>query len=108
MFHRNEELPPYFANRDKIFYKDGPSTDGFYGIWSWSAIPNEKDPSKDYIISKYNVNLDAIEIATIPEASSLEELIHLLKDGFVYQPHSRRIMFSLYASKGQYMAFCAA
>lgn len=67
------------------------------------AIPNEKDPSKDYIISKYNVNLDAIEIATIPEASSLEELIHLLKDGFVYQPHSRRIMFSLYASKGQYM-----
>lgn len=103
MFHRNEELPPYFANRDKIFYKDGPSTDGFYGIWSWSAIPNEKDPSKDYIISKYNVNLDAIEIATIPEASSLEELIHLLKDGFVYQPHSRRIMFSLYASKGQYM-----
>lgn len=103
MFHRNEELPPYFSNRDKIFYKDGPSTDGFYGIWSWSAIPNEKDPSKDYIISKYNVNLDAIEIATIPEASSLEELIHLLKDGFVYQPHSRRIMFSLYASKGQYM-----
>lgn len=50
MFHRNEELPPYFSNRDKIFYKDGPSTDGFYGIWSWSAIPNEKDPSKDYII----------------------------------------------------------
>lgn len=29
MFHRNEELPPYFSNRDKIFYKDGPSTDGF-------------------------------------------------------------------------------
>lgn len=67
MFHRNEELPPYFANRDKIFYKDGPSTDGFYGIWSWSAIPNEKDPSKDYIISKYNVNLDAIEIAMEPD-----------------------------------------
>ena len=103
IFHRNEELPPYFANRDKIFYKDGPSTDGFYGIWSWSAIPNENDSSKDYIISKYNVNLDAIEVLTIPEASTLEELIHLLKNGFGCQPHSRRIMFALYASKGQYM-----
>ena len=48
IFHRNENDPPYFKNRDKIFYKDGPSEDGFYGIWSWSAIPNEKDPSKDY------------------------------------------------------------
>ena len=100
MFHRNEELPPYFSNRDKIFYKDGPSTDGFYGIWSWSAIPNEKDPSKDYIISKYNVNLDAIEIATIPEASSLEELIHLLK--------VEESCFLYTHPKGNTWAFCAA
>ena len=103
IFHKNEDIPPYFTNRDKIFYKDGPSNDGFYGIWTWSATPNEKDPSKDYILSRYNMELDAIEVVIISEASNLDDLIKLLKTGIVYQLHSRRVMFSFYASKGQYM-----
>ena len=102
IFHKSEDVPPYFTNRDKIFYKDGPSDDGFYGIWTWSAIPNENDPSKDYILSRYNMDLDVIEVVTIPEASNLDDLINLLKNGIEYQPHSRRVMFAFYASKGQY------
>lgn len=102
IFHKSEDVPPYFTNRDKIFYKDGPSDDDFYGIWTWSALPNEKDPSKDYILSRYNMDLDAIEVVTIPEASNLDDLINLLKNGIEYQPHSRRVMFAFYASKGQY------
>ena len=103
IFRKSEDVPPYFTNRDKIFYKDGPSKDGFFGIWTWSATPNEKDPSKDYILSRYNMDLDAIEVVTISEASNLDELVNLLQNGISYQPHSCRIMFSLYASKGQYM-----
>ena len=103
IFRKSEDVPPYFTNRDKVFYKDGPSNDGFCGIWTWSAIPNEKDPSKDYILSRYNIDLDAIEVVTISEASTLDDLIKLLKTGTEYQPHSRRVMFSFYASKGQYM-----
>lgn len=103
VFRKNEEIPSYFTNRDKIFYKDGPSNDGFYGIWTWSAIPNDKDPSKDYILSQYNMDLDAIEVVTISEASNLDDLINLLKNGIEYQPHSRRVMFAFYVSKGQYM-----
>lgn len=102
-FLKNEDIPPYFTNRDKIFYKDGPSNNGFYGIWTWSAIPNENDPSKDYILSRYNTDIDAIEIVTITEATTLEDLVDLLKEGIEYQPHSRRVMFSFYASKGQYI-----
>ena len=103
VFLKNEDIPPYFTNRDKIFYKDGPSNNGFYGIWTWSAVPNENDPSKDYILSRYNTDIDAIEIVTITEATTLEDLVDLLKEGIEYQPHSRRVMFSLYASKGQYI-----
>lgn len=102
IFQKNEDIPPYFTNRDKIYYKDGPSNDGFYGIWTWSAVPNENDPSKDYVLSRYNTGIDAIEIATITEATSLDNLVKLLKEGVEYQTHSRRVMFSLYASKGQY------
>ena len=103
IFRKSEDVPPFFTNRDKIFYKDGPSKDGFYGIWTWSAIPNEKDPSRDYILSWYNMNLDAIEVVTISEASNLDVLINLLKNGIECQLHSCRVMFAFYASKGQYM-----
>ncbi len=102
IFHKSDNLPPYFTNRDKIFYKDGPSDNGFYGIWTWSAIPNEKDSSKDYILSGYNMDLDAIEVVIISEVSNLDDLINLLKNGIECQSHSRRVMFAFYASKGQY------
>ena len=102
IFHRNEDIPPYFTNRDKIFYKDGPSKDGFYGVWTWSAVPNENDPSKDYILSRYNTVLDAIELVTFTQATSLDELVSLLKEGINYQPHSRRVMFSIGTSKEQH------
>lgn len=102
IFHRNEDLPPYFTNRERIFYKNGPSKDGFYGIWTWSAAPNENDPSKDYILSQYNTEIEAIELVTIAQTTSIDELVNLLKEGINYQPHSRRVMFSIYTSKGQY------
>jgi hypothetical protein len=103
IFRRSEDTPPYFSNREKIFYKDGPSNDGFYGIWTWSAIPNEKDPSKDYILSHYNRDIEAIEVVIVTEASTLDDLVTLLKGGIEYRPHSHRVMFSLYTTKGQYM-----
>ena len=49
------------------------------------------------------MDLDAIEVVTISEASNLDNLINLLKNGIEYQPHSHRVMFAFYASKGQYM-----
>lgn len=103
IFRKSEDVPPYFTNRDKIFFKDGPSNDGFYGIWTWSAIPNEKDPSKDYILSRYNMDLEAIEFVSLPEASSLDDLISQLKDGIEYQTHSHKVIFAFYASKRQYI-----
>lgn len=101
-FHKNEDNPPYFTNRDKIFWKDGPTEDGFYGVWNWFAVPNENDPSKDYIRSRYNTEIKPIESVTLTEATTLDELANLLKEGINYQPHSQRVMFSIYTSKGEH------
>lgn len=103
IFRKSDDHPPYFANRDKIFYKDGPSEDGFCGIWNWSASPNKKDPTKDYILSKYNDEIHPIEIVFIAGVSTLDNLINLLKKGIIYKPHSRRIIFSAYESKGNHI-----
>ncbi len=102
IFQKSEDALPHFTNRDKLFCKDGSSKDGFYGIWTWSATPNEKDPSKDYILSQYNMDLDAIEIITISEASNLDDLINLLKNGIECHLHSRRVIFAICTSKEQY------
>ncbi len=101
-FSKSPDISPYFGNRDRLYYKDGPSNDGFYGIWTWSAIPNENDPSKDYIMSHYASDITPIEISVISGASNFNELINLLKDGIEYKSVSKRVMFSVYISNGQY------
>ena len=103
IFHRDEDKPPFFKNRDKLFNKDGPTDDGFLGIWRWSAQPNDKDPSKDYIISRYNKEINVIEVVVIQEALNLDDLVELIKDGVKYQPHGRKILFSIYTSGGRYI-----
>lgn len=64
-----------FKNRDKIYFKDGPSSDGSYGIWNWTFWSNEKDSSKDYIRSQYNNALDVIEVIIIEDATNFGDLV---------------------------------
>ena len=103
IFHRSEDNPPFFTNRDKLFYKDGPSDEGFCGVWTWSTVPNAKDPTKDYVMSQFNKGITPIEVVTLTDASSVEELVAFLKDGIEYKPCSYRVMFAYYASNGNYV-----
>lgn len=102
-FQRNESIPPFFTNRDRIYYKDGPSDEGVYGIWIWSTSPNKNDPTKDYVTSQFDREIDAIEVVVCDNVSNLEALITLLKDGIEYQSRSRRVMFAFYTLTGQYV-----
>lgn len=103
IFHRDETLPPLFKNRDKIYFKDGPSSDGSYGIWNWTSWPNEKDSSKDYIRSQYNNALDVIEVIVIEDATNLDDLVEKLKAGVAYELHSHRILFACHSVYGKYV-----
>ena len=102
IFQREGTLPPFFTNRDKIFFKDGPSNDGDYGIWNWSACPNDKDASKDYIKSKYNNDLDVIEVVMIGDAVNPEGVVERLKSGMEIKLRSRRTLFACRTVQGKY------
>lgn len=103
IFHKNEDSPPFFTNREKIYYKNGPSDDNFYGVWRWSADSNKNDPTKDFIQSWYKAEIDAIEIINIVQASNLDSLARILKKGIAFQPHSHKVMFSFHVFKGRYI-----
>lgn len=102
VFRKDDGLSDDFTDWYKISYRDGPSNDKFYGAWTWHSIPNDKDPSKNYILSKYNTEISPIEISVLTEIANLDELVDILKKGINYQPHGRRVMFSVYTYKGKY------
>lgn len=102
IFHKDETLPSQFTNRDKIFYKNGPSSDDFYGIWSWYATPNTNDPSKDYIFSNYYEEISPIEVIRIEDITNIDKLISLLKTGLECLTHSNKTMFAILSATGQY------
>ena len=102
VFRKDDGPSDDFTNWYKISYREGPSNDGFYGAWMWHPIPNDKDPSKKYILSRYNMEISPIEIYIFTEITTLDKLAALLKEGINYQPHSRRTMFAIDTSKGQY------
>lgn len=77
----NEDARPIFENRDRLFQNDGPHQIGAIGIWHWTAIPNAKDPTNDFIQSSYKNGLYPIEIIDIRESASTEEAIAHLFDG---------------------------
>ncbi len=101
-FLRDRSISPYFKNRDRLFCNDGPSDVGFYGIWNWSAIPKANDPEKDFIKSSYNKDIAAIEVVTVADVTTIDELAELLKNGIEFVPHSGKVMFTTCASGGRY------
>lgn len=94
--------PKVFDNRNSIFWKDGPDTEGFIGIWDWSAIPNLNSPGKDYIESRYDPSESPIQIIEISKAYSVDSLIECLKEGIPSIPMSERVMFVKKPVYGKY------
>ena len=101
-FLRDRSISPYFKNRDRLFCNDGPSDVGFYGIWNWSAIPKANDPEKDFVKSSYNKDIAAIEVVTVADVTTIDELAELLKNGIEFVPHSGKVMFTTCAFGGRY------
>lgn len=103
IFHQRDDVPKHSYNRDKLYYKDGPSIDGTYGVWNWLSIPNRNDPSREFIDSEYSKVLSPIEIVVLKELSSLDGLADALKKGIKYLAHSNKIILSISKRKGYYV-----
>ena len=105
-FYRDDTRPYLFGNRDKLFHKDGPSEKGAIGVWEWSALPNQSDSTKDYVITKYCNNIIPIEVAIFKDIFSLDGLIEALKTGVPFSPKSDRILLSVLSGEKYMGVLC--
>lgn len=103
VFYEDENMPKYFGNRSRIFFKDGPNEAGTIGVWNWKSMPNNNDPSRDYVTSEFNSVVEPIEIIVVQECKTDIELIEKIKAGMDVEITSRRVIFAAYLSKAQYV-----
>ncbi len=103
VFYEDANMPKYFGNRSRIFFKDGPNEAGTIGVWNWKSIPNNNDSSRDYVTSEFNSVVEPIEIIVIQECKTDKELIEKIKAGVDVEITSRRVVFAAYLSKAQYV-----
>ena len=68
--------------------------DGKIGIWNWDAVPNDNDPTRDFIISEYNQDACFIEVINFAECSSLSDIVWHLKNGIDENITGRKVLFT--------------
>ena len=83
IFHEDEDQPKRFGNRNRLFNKNGPTESGTIGVWKWRAKPNNSDPSKDFIESEFIPDVNPIEIVSIPDCKTEDDLLEKIKNGSV-------------------------
>lgn len=98
------DQPMVYDNRNKLFWKDGPTDEGHIGVWDWTAIPNQNDSEKDYIESHFDSRESPIVIIEVSKAYSIEDLVKYLKDGITATISTGRTMFSCRVMSGRYEA----
>ena len=89
----NDDAPKLFDNRFRLFWRNGPTANGTFGIWEWSAIPNKNHPDTDYVETTFCESMRAIEIIEVSGASTIDDLLKALCDGITAHPVGQRTMF---------------
>lgn len=82
-FIQNEDEDKYFANRKKIYRKDGPKNNEGVAVWDWSSECIANDV-RDYVKSKYIGFIVPIEIILVSNCYSTKDLIYILQNEGVY------------------------
>lgn len=101
LFIKDEQKPPYFENRDKLFFKNESEKEGYIGVWNWNAGPSKTNPSVDYITSEYNNDIKMIEIIKFSDCHTYEDIAHtLISSTFQMIPESK-ILFVCKEKSGQ-------
>ena len=91
-----------------LYQNDGPKKKGNYGIWDWTVIPNENDPSRDFIKASFNSKYIPIQVHVVNDCSSTGDLIEQLKFGISLTVTSPRMMFAFFNGAEYEGLFCTA
>lgn len=95
-----------FGNRDRLYPKGGPTEIGQFGIWQWSSEPNYTDPTKDFLIYKYEPEMVPIEIIYLSECHSVDDIIQHIKSGVKKSPVSQKTIFAVRYDNGIIQGIC--
>lgn len=92
-FIADETSPRYFANRDRLYWRNGPDADQTIGVWNWNAIPRDTDPDKDYVETDFCDNIHLIQIVQLSNCESLDDVVSLMKSGISLQSACNKLLF---------------
>ena len=105
-FYCNEYNEKRFNNRPNLYFNNGPRELGFIGVWNWNAIPNNNDPSRDYVTTHFSQDIEPIQIITFNDCDhDSEKLIKKLKSGIDSQNIGSKTLFSIHLKNGKYTGF---
>lgn len=92
-FILDKSTPHYFANRDRLYWNNGPSIEKAVGVWNWSATPRDTDSNKDFVKTDYCYNVQPTQIVRLSNCESLDDISYLLKNGISLQISCSKILF---------------
>lgn len=95
-----EGIPHYFENRDRLYWRNGPSEDGSIGVWNWKAEPRDTDPSKDFITSEFSRNIRITEVVEFPQCKTLKDVANQITQWFERQFISNKVLFICTTANG--------
>ena len=101
VFEQAEDIPRYFGNRDRLFWRNGPDENGYIGVWKWNAQPNKNDPSTDYVTTAFNGSIRFIEIVEVPTCHTISELTQYISSSQISLFSGRKILFALPAENNE-------
>ena len=77
----DEDVPKSFDNRDRLYWNNGLDQEGTIGVWHWTAIPRDTDPTKDYINTDFQSDIQPTRFVRLRNISNIQELHDSLLNG---------------------------
>lgn len=105
-FHKSSASEDNADSIDKIRLADSTIGKGTVGVWSWAiskkATSNHKK-GLDSTVSRHQNLIVPTEVVIVQDIHSLDELILKIKEGFDYQPISKKVLLTARKVDGNYV-----
>ena len=105
-FHKTSASEDSVESIDKIRLADSTVSKGTVGVWSWAiskkATSNHKK-GPDSTVSRPQSLIVPTEVVIVQDIHSLDELILKIKEGFEYQPISKKVLLTARKVDGSYV-----
>ena len=102
-FQIDRTIPYRSENKDWLYRQDGPSTEGFLGIWHWNTISHPDDLGRELIDSEFDHKIKPIEILVLPGCTTLEDISARLLEGISSENLGQKMLISMMLIDEQYL-----